>query len=267
MNAHGWRGVHAFDAEAHGDGPVDFESCMTQEFQWSRSLTTILLKVTPKYWRRLPRRLRWQFLFAQLWYPCQGLTMLAAYLLPIVAILTRTPWVRVSYVEFLLHKIALMAASVMTVLWVKRNRWLKPVTSRIVTWETIVFQLTRWPWVLAGSVAAIVDALLQRRWDYRITPKGDDAEREISWRFLAPYLAIAGIAGLVAAGTNDAGQAAGYYYLVIVTGAAYSIVSLVLLLTGHRIKQVRGAPQPAAIKLELREARRPVAGLRTDSDL
>ena len=46
MNAHGWRGVHAFNAIAHGDGPSTFRDLITQEFQWSRSLMTIFLQHT-----------------------------------------------------------------------------------------------------------------------------------------------------------------------------------------------------------------------------
>ena len=48
MNAYGWRGVHALDAIAHGDGPRTFADLVTQEFQWSRSLVTILLQYSPK---------------------------------------------------------------------------------------------------------------------------------------------------------------------------------------------------------------------------
>ncbi len=48
MNAHGWRGVHALDAIAHGDGPRTFADLITQEFQWSRSLMMILLQYSPK---------------------------------------------------------------------------------------------------------------------------------------------------------------------------------------------------------------------------
>ena len=39
-----------------------------QEFQWSRSLTTLLLTMTPNCRRNLPARLLCQFLFSQLWY-------------------------------------------------------------------------------------------------------------------------------------------------------------------------------------------------------
>jgi cellulose synthase/poly-beta-1,6-N-acetylglucosamine synthase-like glycosyltransferase len=44
MNAYDWRGVHALDAIAHGDGPRTFADLATQEFQWSRSVVMILLQ-------------------------------------------------------------------------------------------------------------------------------------------------------------------------------------------------------------------------------
>ena len=53
FNAAGWRGVHALDAIAHGDGPNTFADLVTQEFQWSRSLVTVLLKYTPRYLGKL----------------------------------------------------------------------------------------------------------------------------------------------------------------------------------------------------------------------
>ena len=97
MNGHGWRGVHALDAIAHGEGPPTLADCFTQEFQWSRSLMVVMLTVMPKYWGRLSWPLRIQFLFSQLWYPIFGGTTLCGLTLPLVAIITKEPWVRVSY--------------------------------------------------------------------------------------------------------------------------------------------------------------------------
>ena len=54
MNAFGWRGVHALDAIAFGYGPRTFADLVTQEFQWSRSLVTLLLQYSPKYVPNLP---------------------------------------------------------------------------------------------------------------------------------------------------------------------------------------------------------------------
>ena len=87
MNAHGWRGFHAFNAEAHGDGPQNFADMIVQEFQWSRSVVSILLSYTPQYLPRLPGHMKFQFLFAQFWYPLFSLTMLAMVMLPIMALI------------------------------------------------------------------------------------------------------------------------------------------------------------------------------------
>jgi len=75
FNVHGWRGVFAFRAFAHGDGAECLADSVTQEFQWSRSLTKLLLTLTPRYWKFLPWRLKVQFFFAQLWYPLSSNNM------------------------------------------------------------------------------------------------------------------------------------------------------------------------------------------------
>lgn len=55
LNSAGWHGAFAIDAEAHGDGPLTFADMVTQEYQWSRSLTTMLLGLLPHHLRRLRR--------------------------------------------------------------------------------------------------------------------------------------------------------------------------------------------------------------------
>jgi cellulose synthase (UDP-forming) len=100
MNAHGWRGVHAINAIAHGAGPQTFGDLATQEFQWSRSLFTILLKYTPLYFSKLPLRLKLQFAFCDLWYPLFSVIMLTVYLLPLAGLLFDSNLVGVNYPEF-----------------------------------------------------------------------------------------------------------------------------------------------------------------------
>lgn len=100
MNSAGWRGVHAIDAIAHGDGPSTFSDMITQEFQWSRSLVTVLLKYTPKYISPLSPKLKAQFLFCQLWYPLFALFMALIYMLPIVALITGVNFANVTYLAF-----------------------------------------------------------------------------------------------------------------------------------------------------------------------
>ncbi|MDZ4134477.1 MAG: glycosyltransferase, partial [Paracoccaceae bacterium] len=83
LNAGGWRGVHALDAIAIGDGPATVADMVTQEFQWSRSLVTVLLQYTSSYLPKLPGHLKAQFLFCQSFYLMFAATLSAMYLVPI----------------------------------------------------------------------------------------------------------------------------------------------------------------------------------------
>ena len=101
MNAFGWRGVHALDAIASGDGPRTFADLVTQEFQWSRSLVTLLLQYSPKYVPNLPFRLKFQFLFSQLWYPLFSFFMALMFVMPIFALMRGESFADVTYAGFL----------------------------------------------------------------------------------------------------------------------------------------------------------------------
>jgi cellulose synthase/poly-beta-1,6-N-acetylglucosamine synthase-like glycosyltransferase len=126
MNGHGWKGIHAMDALAHGEGPPSLGDCITQEFQWSRSLMVLLLTEMPKYWGKLKPKLKLKFLFAQLWYPLFGLFMVAGHLLPILAVCLGEPFVSVSFLEFIKYSLP-VTVSIMGVIWfLKTNGWLKP---------------------------------------------------------------------------------------------------------------------------------------------
>uniref|UniRef100_UPI0025DC8D26 glycosyltransferase n=1 Tax=uncultured Phenylobacterium sp. TaxID=349273 RepID=UPI0025DC8D26 len=100
LSAEGWRGVHAVDAIAHGEGPETFSDLVIQEFQWSRSLVTVLIKHLPARIRKLPPRLKFQFLFSELWYPSYSLIMALSVAMPIMALLTKSRFVDVTYVDF-----------------------------------------------------------------------------------------------------------------------------------------------------------------------
>ena len=229
MNAAGWRGVHAVDAIAHGDGPQTFADLAVQEFQWSRSLVMILLAHTPRYIGALPPRLKFQFLFCQLWYPSFAVVSALMFALPVVALATQTNLVEVTYPAFLLH-----AAPSWLALMVMFFRWracgtFRPHKARILGWENLLFVLARWPWVLAGTLAAIHDRLRGGFVDFRITPKGRDSHGPLPGRVLLPYGAIVLISAGVALLVENAGAARGFYLLASVNAAAYLALSLALV--------------------------------------
>ena len=222
MNAHGWRGVFAFDAEAHGDGPASFPDFLVQEFQWSRSLTTLLLSVTPKYWQGLTPRLKFQFAFAQLWYPLYAISLGLGMLLPVIALARDTPWVNVTYVGFIFHALVLDVACIGVVSWINRQGWFRPKEARVVSWETLLFQLSRWPWILAGVLNALLAWILSKELPFRVTPKGAKSGRPLPIRVMSPYFTLALISAIVVILVSDVQKATGYYFLAILNAAFYA---------------------------------------------
>ncbi|WP_091917754.1 glycosyltransferase family 2 protein [Mesorhizobium sp. YR577] len=239
MNAYGWRGVHALDAIAHGDGPRTFADLVTQEFQWSRSLVTLLLQYSPVYVPRLPMRLKLQFVFSQFWYPLFALFMALMFALPIVALVRGENFVSVTYPGFLAHFAPLSAILILLAYRWRASGSFRPVDARILSWEFMLFLFARWPWALAGTIAAIRDWLTGSFVDFRITPKGTSEVDPLPLRVLAPYgfLSIASVVPVLL--VKDASDARGFYIFAIINAALYAILLLVIVVQHSRENVVR----------------------------
>jgi cellulose synthase (UDP-forming) len=225
MNSKGWRGVHALDAEAHGDGPITFADCMTQEFQWSRSLITLLFTLYPRRFLGLPFHLKIQFFFSEVWYLLFGVAMFGGYAAPVIALLLKEPLVDVSYVAFWIHGTPLTLCLIWIIWWVKRNNLLRPQQTRVMSWEVALFQLARWPWLLAGCICGIAAASSSNPLSFRVTPKTKSETLRLPLILFAPYLAIVFVAAIALILVGNAGSAQGYYWLTLVNGVAYLVVA------------------------------------------
>jgi cellulose synthase (UDP-forming) len=229
MSSHGWQGIFAIDAEAHGDGPVCLEDCLTQEFQWSRSMMNVLLGVNRGYWGGLSLRAKLRLGFCQVWYPLFAVLMLLSVLLPLVAVGTRTPLMRVGLGDFYLHILPGMLVLILTVLWLRSLDWLRPRTARAVSWEAVLFQLIRWPWVLLGCVHAVVGRIAHREVGFKVTPKGRSGILPLPGRVIAPYLAVAVVSVLPTLLNVDAGAASGYRMLALLNAGLYLVVAVAIV--------------------------------------
>ena len=233
LNAHGWRGVHAIRAIARGDGPQTFADLVTQEFQWSRSLMTILLQHTPRFLAGLPPRLKFQFLFSQLWYPIFSVVMALIFAMPILALLRRDSFVGVTYLEFLQH-VAPMTLALIFMAWQLRcDGLLRPRDAAVLSWEGALFPFAQWPWTLAGSAMAVADFLRGRFVDFRVTPKGGTPADPLPWPVLAPYLALSMVSAAAALLLREAGNASGFYLFAACNAAIYAILMFVAM-TQHK---------------------------------
>jgi cellulose synthase (UDP-forming) len=230
FNVHGWKGVHSLDAEAVGEGPGSFADFATQEFQWAKSLIKILLTVTPRHLHKLPLKLKFQFLFSQCWYLLLSVTMLMSVLIPIIAICTNQPFVRISYAGFLCYSSALAAVLIPAVIWIRRNGWCRPKKIKLITWETVLLQFARWPWVMLGILAACREALFKRQKDgFRVTPKGGQIVDKFPIALLLPYALLTILSGLPVILISDANYVTGYYFASAVNSLIYSLTAVAVV--------------------------------------
>jgi cellulose synthase (UDP-forming) len=244
MNAGGWRGVHAVDAIAHGLGPETFADLAVQEFQWSRSLLTILLRYTRGCLGTLSPLLKFQFVFSQLWYPLSSLSMLLGVVMPIAALLFDFTFVNISYLEFLGHVTPMWVVLTVIAFAQRRNGTCRPIDAKIISWEAAVFACARWPWVMLGSIMALVDFVGGRRTEFRVTPKGIGDIKDLPFRVLAPYAIISLTSGFVALAVKDLDVANGYYLLAALNAAIYGLVFTTILVAHWRENRIKSAGVP-----------------------
>ena len=254
MSAHGWQGVFAIDAEAHGEGPECAEDFFRQEFQWSRSMVNVLLGVSAGSWRGVGMRARLRLGFCELWYPLYAIAMLMAVVMPLAAVLTRTPLVQVPLGEFYLHVAPAIAVVVLTILWLRALGYLRPRDAKVVSWELVLYQLTRWPWVLKGCVHSIGGWLAGRELGFKVTPKGRSGVLPLPIGVLAPFLVIALLSALPTLADYDSGPAAGYETLALINAGLYLVVAIAILMlhvrehaTGSRVAALQVVAPKAAL--------------------
>jgi cellulose synthase (UDP-forming) len=230
MNGHGWRGVHAFNAIAHGEGPCTFPDLVIQEFQWSRSLVTILIESSPIYFPRLPFHLRFRFLFCQLWYPLFSCFMLSIYALPIIALASGRPFADVTFIDFFLHVLPAELIIVLLAGRLKSNGWFRPTDARFFSWESVLFLHAKWPWNLAGSLFAVWDWYRGSVVDFIVTPKRQRTSGHVPLWVIAPYAVLALVSGLSVIMFGDAHNARGFYFFAIINCALYAGLFAVIVI-------------------------------------
>jgi hypothetical protein len=248
MNANGWRGVHAIDAIAHGDGPRTFADLATQEFQWSRSLVTILLQYSPALVRRLPPKLKFQFLFSQLWYPLFSLGMAVMFALPMIALLAGRNFVSVTYPDFLVHFMPISVVLILMALRWRAAGHYRPGNAKVLSWEGALFLFARWPWSLWGCVMAVRDWATGSFVDFRVTPKGNGEVGPLPARVIAPYAMLALLSALPPLLVDGAGEARGFYAFAILNAFLYAglFFAIVLLHAAENDSSLLiRAPRPA----------------------
>lgn len=229
INNAGWDGAFAFDAIAHGDGAGSFAASMTQEFQWSRSLTRIFFEWRSKFFHGLTFKKRLMFLFAELWYPIFALQMTIAVLSPEAALIIGSPWVSVNYVDFIWRYVILTIACLMPIFFVKAVGAFRPKKAPVMSWETVLFQIIRWPWVVIGCLLGFIDSMLDLNFGFKVTPKGDGQRHSLGVVSIFPYILMVVGFGLIVMTSQPVPDVSGYRWLALLDVTLYTTALLAVV--------------------------------------
>jgi cellulose synthase (UDP-forming) len=256
LNAAGWQGAFAIDAEAHGDGPNTFPAMTVQEFQWSRSLTTILLGLVPRNLRRLPWRLRFRFLYALSYYGLLVSSTLVGVALAPVAAVTGQPWINVNYLGFLAHWWAISIWLILITALLRRRGLLRPPRAPLVSWENWLYSLTRWPFVALGICAALLLYVRPKPVSFKVTPKQAGGLDPLPVKFVLPFIVVSVLSsGAAIFGENVTAVAAGYVFLSTFGAALYALVAILLPFRHAReVGSAAGVSLPTALRGTARAA-------------
>lgn len=248
LTSAGWHGAFALNAHASGDGPPTFAAMLTQEFQWSRSLATVLYGLVPGHLKRLSWLLRVRFMYALMYYPLLVVTTVVGLALPPIAAVTGLLWIEVNYFEFLLRWAAASACLLLMFALLRRRGVLRPRTAPILSWELWLGAVTRWPFVAWGVFAATLQTFRPRPVGFKVTPKGAHGLEPLPVRLVLPFAVVTAVMSAAALLGELNTRAAGYVFLCLLAAVAYSVVAISVCVL-HAVEAARATATGVATAL------------------
>lgn len=218
LHSAGWQGAYGISAEAHGNGPLTFQAMLVQEFQWTRSLTTLMYRLVPPHLRRLGWRLRLRYVYALLLNVSMIATIGLGIGLSVAGAVAGAGWGTVNPLTVLLYWVGISVWLGLLTAVLRRRGLLRPARAPLLSWENVLFRLTRWPFVAWGVIAATVQLFRPRPITIKVTPKAADGLERLPVGLVVPYVVTSVVFG-VGAATGTSG-----YALVCLLGAVVFMV-------------------------------------------
>lgn len=177
----GYSGVFLPEIIAEGDGPETLSTYLAQQFAWAYSMFQVLLWHTPHVFKAMSGKRRWQFLFAQTWYPFWSLSYLMLFVSPIIALWANKNVMSTNQQDMAIHFLP-MFISTFLIWWTGRP--LMQPRNIMLSWRGILLHAVRWPIILR----AIFAAAFKIKKPYMITPKGSFAHLAPTLKTYRPFL-------------------------------------------------------------------------------
>lgn len=241
LASRGYRGVFLPEIIAEGDGPETLSTYLAQQFAWAYSMFQVLLHHTPELLKTMSFRKKWQFLFAQTWYPLWSLSYLVMFISPVIALIINREVAHMDGRDFLLHFAPLFACSFLV--WWSARPLMQP-KGVLLSWRGMILHAVRWPVVLR----AVISAALKVKKPYMITPKGKFARQAPMIKTYRPFLFLGLISSLaVGYATIAYGQAA--LEAQIVFALTHALFMLIICFVDMDLHYRHVKPSPKQFKL------------------
>jgi cellulose synthase (UDP-forming) len=223
LHERGWRTVYVPEVLAHGLGPEDMASYVSQQQRWARGC---LSGIRTALRARLPLRTRVQYLLSSMFF-LTGWTVLVYMAMPIVRIATGAqPIAAVGGDAFLAHFAPYFGWALFTVARAGAGSY---------TFNAFALQTASF-WI---HIQATLFALAGRRGRFVVTPKQGERRRQLRpiWPTLAMLVVLAGAAGYGLAHSHTPAT---------LNNVAFAVLHITVLVAGIWGALAPNAPAPEA---------------------
>ena len=125
----------------------------------------------------------------------------------------------------------------------RRHNLLRPNDAPLISWEDVLYVLTRWPYNAWGLFAAVVQQFSPRPLDLKVTPKDVKAASPLPLATVTPYLVIVtALSGSALIGIGSKGMV-GYVGLCLLGAVSYGAVSIMVPIL-HGYEGMMSSPTP-----------------------
>jgi cellulose synthase (UDP-forming) len=231
MNAYGWKGSFARNAIAHGMGAVGVKDSMHQEYQWALVGTRATMLVIPKIFLNFRPSIKFQSIVWMFWYPAVSFVTLISLIFPIYAIITNKRVMETDSLTFWIMYLTLNLSFIVYLLILKTNKLLRPHNAWAMSWETMIFQLLQFPWIVIGVLEGFFQSItgfnpLVANKKVKITDKTASI-RGINFKYFSPHFIIITINLIAILAFNKTANNSSYMWFAWINAITYSFAVLV----------------------------------------
>jgi cellulose synthase (UDP-forming) len=231
MNSRGWRGGFAGNAIAHGMGAVGVKDSMHQEYQWALVGVRASLLVIPKIFLKFSNRVKFQSLVWVLWYPALSFVTLISLIFPVYALFSNVKVMETNNFMFWFVYLFMNLSFILYLHFMRAKKMLRPYNAWAISWETMVFQLLQFPWILIGVVDGFLQVLrgynpFNSKKKIKITDKTASV-RGIDFKYFLPHFIIIIFNVIPLFFINKTNFNVGYMWFAWINAFAYSLATFV----------------------------------------